>query len=184
MGRPSKLTEQQWAEIQKRLLAGEKAADLAREFKVSKTRISERFSERNGTVKAVANQIVEADAALRRLPVTEQIAALTLADELKAISKHLASAAKYGAATAHRLSGIAHAKVQEIDDAAPLDDESRGALRDVAVLTKLANDSAEIPMSLLQANKDLAKEINQQAKPIPQRITVEVVDASNPDAET
>ena len=142
MGRPSKLTDKQWAEIQKRLLAGEKAADLAREFKVSKTRISERFSERNGTVKAVANQLVAAEVALRQLPVTEQIAALTLADELKAISKHLAGAAKYGAATAHRLSGIAHAKVQEIDDAAPMDDTSREALRDVAVLTKLANESA------------------------------------------
>ena len=183
MGRPSKLTDKQWAEIQKRLLAGEKAADLAREFKVSKTRISERFSERNGTVKAVANQLVAAEVALRQLPVTEQIAALTLADELKAISKHLAGAAKYGAATAHRLSGIAHAKVQEIDDAAPMDDTSREALRDVAVLTKLANESATIPMNLLAANKDLAKEINQASRPMPQRVQVEVIDASVPDAE-
>lgn len=184
MGRPSKLTDKQWAEIQRRLLAGEKAADLAREFKISKVRISERFSERNGTVKAVANQLVAAEVALRQLPVPEQIAALTLADELKAISTHLASAAKYGAATAHRLSGIAHAKVQEIDDAAPLDDDSRNSLRDVAVLTKLANDSATIPLNLLSANKELAREINQQAKPIPQRVQVDVVDASVPDAES
>ena len=35
MGRPSKLTEKQWAEIGRRLLAGEKAASLAREFKIT-----------------------------------------------------------------------------------------------------------------------------------------------------
>lgn len=183
MGRPSKLTEKQWAEIQQRLLKGEKAADLAREYGVSKTRISERFSERIGTVKSVANQIVSAEAALRALPVTEQVQALNLADELRAISTHLAGAAKYSAATSHRLSGIAHAKAQEIDDAAPLDDDSREALKDVAVLTKIANDAAVIPTALLSANKEAVKELNQAARPQPKRIVVEVVDASEDDAK-
>lgn len=183
MGRPSKLSEKQWGEIKQRLLKGEKAADLAREYGVSKTRISERFSERIGTVKAVANQLVAADAALRALPVTEQVQALSLADELRAISMHLAGAAKYSAATSHRLSGIAHAKVQEIDDAAPLDDESREALKDVAVLTKIANDAAVIPTALLSANKETVKDLNQAARPQPKRIVVEVVDASEPDAQ-
>jgi hypothetical protein len=183
MGRPSKLNDRQWSEIQQRLLKGEKAADLAREYGVSKTRISERFSERIGTVKAVANQLVAAESALRQLPVTEQLQALNLADELRAISAHLAGAAKYSAATSHRLSGIAHAKVQEIDDAAPLNEESREALKDVAVLTKIANEAATIPLNLLNANKETVKELNQAAKPIPQKVMVEVVDASAPDAE-
>lgn len=162
MGRQSKLTEAQWEKLGKRLLAGEKAADLAREFNVSKTSISVRFSKRNETVKTVANQIVTAEQALANLTVSEQIAARTLADELKAISTHLASAAKYGAATAHRLSGIAHGKAAEIDDAAPLDDESRQALGDVAALTKMANSSAEIGLNLLRANKDTIEEINRR----------------------
>jgi AraC-like DNA-binding protein len=160
MGRPSKLTEKQWASIGERLLKGEKAADLAREFGVSKTRISARFSERTGTVKTVANQLVAAESALRALPLSEQVSVLTLADELRAISMHLAGAAKFGSATAHRLSGIAHAKVQEIDDAAPLTAESLESLKGVAVLSKMANEAAVIPTALLTANKDYVKELN------------------------
>lgn len=38
-------------------------------------------------------------------------------------------------------------------------------------------------MNLLAANKDLAKEINQASRPMPQRVQVEVIDASVPDAE-
>ena len=157
MGRPSKLTDKQWAEIGRRLLAGEKAASLAREFKVSRATLSERFSERIGKVKSVANQLVSAEVSLRSLPVSEQLQALTLADELRAISMHLAGAAKYGSATAHRLAGIAHGKVAEIDDAVPLDEKSVDALRGISVLTKLANDAAAVGLNLLAANKDQAR---------------------------
>ena len=123
-----------------------------------------------------------AEGALRALPVSEQVQALNLADELRAISMHLAGAAKFGAATAHRLNGIAHAKVQEIDDAAPLSAESLESLKGVAVLTKIANDSATIGLNLLAANKEAIKEMNQDQRQQPQRVTVEVVDASEPDA--
>lgn len=169
MGRPSKLTEVQWEQLGKRLLAGEKTSDLAREYGVSKTRISERFSARFGTVKSVANQIVATKQALAGLPVSEQVIAFSLADELIAVSSHLASAAKYGAASAHRLNGIAHAKVQEIDDAAPLDDESLKSLKGVAVLTRMANDAASIGINLLSANKDRIREaeLNAQTEAIP-----------------
>lgn len=160
MGRPSKLTEAQWGEIRKRLLAGEKAADLSREFKVSKAAISSRVSKRIETVKTVANQIVAAERALRSLPISEQIETVSLADDLRAMSTHLAGAGKFGAATAHRLSGIANAKVQEIDDASPLDAESLESLKGVAVLTKLANDASVIATNLLAANKEYVKDLN------------------------
>jgi hypothetical protein len=181
MGRPSKLTDAQWEEIKARLAKGEKAADLAREFKVSKTRISERVSKRASTVKAVANQILAAEDAFRALPVPEQIAAVSLLDEMRAISMHMAGAGKFGAATAHRLSGIAHAKVQEIDDAAPLTDDSRNALRDVAVLTEMANKAANIPLNLLAANKDMTKSLHQEEPVLPVRVVVQVEDASIPE---
>lgn len=155
MGRPSKLTDKQWDEIKRRLANGEKAADLSREFGVSKAAVSSRVSKRIETVKSVANQIVIADAALRALPVSEQLLTLSLVDELKAISMHLAGAGKFGAATAHRLSGIAHAKAQEIDDAAPLTGESMESLKGISVLTKMANDASQIGVSLLAANKDV-----------------------------
>ena len=183
MGRPSKLTESQWDEVKKRLAAGEKAADLSREFGVSKAAISTRVSKRIETVKSVANQLVSAEAALRSLPLSEQLLTLSLADDLRAISTHLAGAAKYGAATAHRLSGIAHSKVQEIDDAAPLDEESRESLRDVAALTELANKSSYIPMNLLAANKEMVRAANEDQAIKPVKVVVQVEDASRTQAE-
>lgn len=183
MGRPSKLTDAQWEQIGKRLLKGEKAADLSREYGVSKATISQRFANRIETVKAVANQIVATEQAFGNLNVSEQFAARSLADDLKAISMHMAGAAKFGAATAHRLSGIAHGKVQEIDDAMPLDDEaSMKALKGIAALTDLANRAAEIPIGLLKANKATIDELGKGDgdKPPPSRIMYQARDASKP----
>lgn len=160
MGRPSKLTDAQWEQIGKRLLAGDSAADLAREFGVSKAAISTRFSKRNENIKSVAKQIVETERALSFLNVSEQIAARSLADDLKAISEHLAGAARYGSATAHRLSGIAHSKASEIDDASPLTPESIESLKGIAVLTKMANEASEIGVNLLRANKEEIDRMN------------------------
>lgn len=182
MGRKSKLTEKQWQGIGERLLKGETARSLAREFGLSEAAIRARFSARNKEIKSVANQMVAAESAFKALPVSAQIAAHNLADELRAISSHLAGAARFGAATAHRLSGIAHSKVQEIDDAAPLDDESFTALKGVAVLTELANDASRIGLNLLAANKDTVKELEKHSRPRPARVPVEVVDAGMPDA--
>lgn len=162
MGRPSKLSDKQWEQIGKRLLGGEKPASLAREFGVSKAVVSSRFSKRTETIKDVANQIVATESAMSFLNVSEQMAARSLADELKSISAHLAGAARFGAATAHRLSGIAHNKVAEIDDAAPLTDGSREALKDIAVLTKMANEASDIGVNLLRANKEHVDDMNKR----------------------
>ncbi|BEU21580.1 helix-turn-helix domain-containing protein [Paraburkholderia sp. 22B1P] len=175
MGRPSKLTDAQWEAIGKRLLAGDTAADLSREYGVSKAAISVRFSKRNETIKSVANQIVETERALSFLNVSEQIAARSLADDLKAISEHLAGAARFGAATAHRLSGIANSKLNEIDDSALNSESSVNALKGVAVLTKLANDSSEIAVNLLRANKETIDELNKPRDPKQDVTRVELV---------
>lgn len=164
MGRPSKLTDKQRSEIQKRLLANEKPADLAREFKVSPATISRLFSKQTDEIKDVANQLVSAEDALRRLGVSQQLAALNLADDLRGTSMNLAGAARLGSATALRLAGIANAKVQEISDSAPLT-ESVEALKGVAVLTKLSNDAAGIGLNLLAANKDAVKRLNEDPPP-------------------
>jgi hypothetical protein len=173
MGRKSSLTEKQWAEIGKRLLSGkESARSLAREFGTSEASLRRKFPAQRKDVKAVANQIVAAEVALRNLPIASQIDALTLADELKAISTHLAGAGKYGAMTAHRLSGIAHGQVERIDDADPL--RSANELACIALLTKVANGAAEIGIGLLKANKDMTPEDD---SPTPVAITFGVKDA-------
>lgn len=165
MARPSKLPEKKWAEIEKRLLQGEKAAALAREYKISPASISLRFSKRIETVKNVAGQIVETEKALSLLNISEQSQAFSLAADLISISKNLAGAARYGSMTAHRLAGIANHQIDQIDDANPLNAESVESLKGIAALTKLSNEAASTGLNLLAANKATVEKINNEKPP-------------------
>ncbi len=160
MGRKSSLTEKQWETIGRRLVDGEAGRVLAREFGISEAAIRKRFGAQVKEIKDVANQLVAAESAFKALPIGAQISARTLADKLVSISEHLCGAAEYGAATAHRLSGIAHGKVALIDDAKPLSEESVSELKGIAVLTKMANEASEIGVNLLRANKETIDRIN------------------------
>lgn len=93
----------------------------------------------------------------------------------------LAGAARYGAATAHRLSGIANAKAGEIDDAKPMDDQSRIALSDIGALTRLANGAAEIGLDLIKATKEVKPD---DQAPTPVQILIGVKDAARHDDTT
>ncbi|MDW3684891.1 helix-turn-helix domain-containing protein [Cupriavidus sp. CV2] len=179
MGRKSKLTDAQWEAIGKRLLAGDAASALAREYGVSKTAISIRFSKRNETIKTVANQIVETERALSKLNVSEQMAARSLADSLKDISEHLAGAARFGAMTAHRLAGIAAQQVEKIDDVEPIE-KSMKALIGVSTLTKLANGASEIGLNLLRANKEALEDASRGKAKAPTGLTHFYGESSNP----
>lgn len=152
MGRKSKLTDDQWEAIKRRLLEGEPRRAIAKEFGISESSIREKVSAQVSEIKEVANQIVKTERALAALPISAQITAQNLASRLRSISNHLASAADYGAATAHRLSALAHNEVAKIDDAEPL--KSSENLRGIAALTQLANESGKIALNLLAANKD------------------------------
>ncbi len=160
MARPSKLTEKQWDEIKARILKGEKAADLSREYGVSKTSISERLSERIRTMKAVTNQLVKADSNFKALPVSEQVTVLNLVDELKAMSSNLASAGRYGAINANKLSEMAHEQISTIDDESLANGTCFVALKTAQGLTDMANEASKIPLGLLNANKDQMQKIN------------------------
>ncbi len=152
MSRPCKLTPQQQIDIFERILKGDKPADIAREVGLSKGRISQMFAARAHLIRDTAKATAEAEKMMNSMPVVDQILARTLANELKEISSNLASAARYGAQIAHRLNGIAHCQVETVDDANP--ENSMRALQNIAVLTKIANSSAEIGLGLLKANKD------------------------------
>ncbi|MGK5004563.1 helix-turn-helix domain-containing protein [Janthinobacterium sp. LB2P70] len=54
MGRKSALTEKQWAAVGQRLLKGEAARALAREFGVSEAAIRKRFGAQTKQIKDVA----------------------------------------------------------------------------------------------------------------------------------
>ena len=158
MSRRSKLTESQWDQIERRVLAGESRRALAREFGITEGAIRQQLSTRISEANSLAHQIVDTERRLAVLPMSTQINTRTLADRLRSISDHLASAAEYGAMTAHRLQALANSEVQKVDDAEPL--ASLEALRGVQVLTKLANESAQTGLNLLTANKKTVEDNN------------------------
>jgi len=177
MARPSKLSPEQWAEVERRLAAGEGVRDLARAFGVSPAAVSKRgVSKQTKQVQVVAKQLAQAQTALAALPVAQQYTAVSLAEKLRNISASLASAAELGAATAHRLHALANSEVAKVDDADPL--ASREALIGVAGLVKLGNDAAQVGVNLLAANKERIKAADDQAESQrPQVMTLEFVDA-------
>jgi hypothetical protein len=128
---------------------------LAKEFGVSPAAVCVRFSERVNIQKTVAKQLADAETAVLALPVSEQISVRQLADELKAISCHLASAARVGSQTAQRLATLAHEQVGRIRTDGTVDaDANTDNLKMAMTLTAGANGAAQIGMGLLAANKD------------------------------
>lgn len=156
MARPSKLSPEQWREIERRHAAGEGASDLAREHGVHPSQITRRVTQVSQKVRNVAQSLAKAQTELAELPVAQQYAAISLADKLRSISGSLASAAELGAKTAHRLHELAHREVAKVDDDQPL--HSLDALKGVGVLTKLANESSQIAVGLLSANRETMRE--------------------------
>lgn len=160
MARPSKLTEKQWGQIKERLLRGELIGVLAKEFGIGRTTITDKFPGGLKSLKELANQMVTIDGEFMALPITDRVSVTSFVDELKAITGHLAGAARFGSATAHRLAGIAHNQVQKIDDADPLGEGGIETLKGISALTKLSNDASVIGINLLNANKESVKIIN------------------------
>ena len=163
MGRPSKLTPAQWDEVQRRLLAGETASALAREFGVVESAIRKRFgaardvSAKSAKVKNVALKLAEASAALEALPPTQRHVAISLAEAMREVSTNLAQAARLSSDTAARLSSIANAQAQLIDQ----QDPQAEYVQRVAVITRTANDAAVLPTNLLKINEGAAKQAEQ-----------------------
>ena len=157
MGRKSALTDKQWEEIGKRLFAGEGARALGREFGVSDAAIRQRFSSQHKQIKTVANQMVNAEAALKALPITSQIEVCNYADTLRSLQVNMLTGAGHSASNFARLSMLANEQTEKLDGSKSLEDNAE-ALKTILAYTKGANDAAVVPMALLNANKDAVKE--------------------------
>jgi len=160
MARPSKLTDAQWHEVEKRMLAGEKATDLAREFKIDRAAITRRVTPNVRKVNHVANQMLAAEYAFKALPVTQQIATINLMDELRAISMHLAVAARNSAMSANKLTSLANAHIEKISEENITDPGTGENLMIAEKLQDMANEASKIPMGLLNANKEQVQKIS------------------------
>lgn len=162
MARQSRLSAEQWDDILKRSLEGEPIRRLACEYKIAESAIRKKIGTQRAQIKDVANQLVSAEKAFNKLPIRAQIRARSLADRLKQISEHLASAAEYGASTSHRLSALANSQLEKIDDVNPIADVE--LIKGISALTKMANEASEIPLNLLKANKEAVEESNRVAE--------------------
>lgn len=167
MGRPSKLTEKQWAEIERRVppLGTESMRAVAKELGISEGVIRKRVNTRTKPETALANQIAATELAFEALPINTQVKVRTLADRLKGISEHLAGAAEMGAMTAHRLSTLANVEVQKIDDCNPL--QSVEQLKGISVLTEMANKASVVGLGLMTANKEIVSKLGDQPPETP-----------------
>lgn len=162
MARPPKLTPEQLIQIEMRLLAGESPEKVGPEFGVSGTAIRKRFGTNKQVglqslkVKAAAQQMVEARAAIQALPPAHRSVALSLAD----LSETVLRTAEIGSRTAYRLTSLANSQAAKIDDVDPTGEgsPSLNALKSVVMLTKAANESSVLTSNLLAANKDRLRE--------------------------
>lgn len=152
MGRPSKLTPQDEAEIKKRLLNGDKPADIAKDYNVSRPLIIGRFADSVRNVKDTANQILAVEDKFHNLPVSDKLTVISLTDRLRNISNNLAGTAENGSLTAYILSGVASRQAAKIDKDDPM--ESQEILQAISALTKISNDASAVGLNLLNANKD------------------------------
>jgi hypothetical protein len=151
MGRPSKLTDKQRSEIQRRHVGGETTRTLAKAFKVSQATVSGLVSGRTETIKTLAASIVRDEQALEGLPVSDQLTVRNLADQLRGISEGIGVAANRNAQTSAQLAGIANRKATLLSDASGVAD-----LKEVAMYVETSNRASVIGINLLTANNDKA----------------------------
>lgn len=160
MGRPSKLTDAQWSDIQRRLLAGETARSLARQYGLSEAAIRKKYgahqniSTQSAQVRSTAEKLADAQTALQALTPAQRPVAIDLADKLRSISTNYASAADLSTKTALRMLYLANQEAGKIDDANLDKEQALTALMSVGRLTKLGNDALVPASNLLAANKE------------------------------
>jgi hypothetical protein len=172
MSRNPKLAAWQEAEIVSRLNAGEKAADLSREYGVSQALMSTKFGKKKNTARALAEHMLLVEQEFKSHPYDVQVAAQEMLNDLRAISAHLAGAARLGAATARTLHAMAHRQAGKIDPDKPMEGD---AMRSIAALSRTANDAGAIGLHLLGANRELM-----QAAPVSKEIAFTWADAAAP----
>lgn len=149
MARPSKLTQRDWDKIRDRIDAGEPLRQVGADFGISPAAISRRFATVSKQTQQIATQLAAAHTALETLPKAEQYRAMSLAEKIRGMAESLTHAGELGAKNAHRLMAMANEEVQKLDMGGD-GVEMGSALKGVAALTAVANESGKIALGMLQ----------------------------------
>jgi hypothetical protein len=145
----AKLTQKQWDKIKARLDAGDKAADLAREYGIGRSAITNKFGEQKKKAIELANQIVAVERNLSSVNKSVQIDAFTIAQNLLAISDNFAEGARLSSLTFRKLTTIAHTHAKNLKD----DNEDPEALALVMSHQRSANEALKPVTEAINANK-------------------------------
>jgi len=152
MGRPSKLTPQQWEQIDERLLRGDTPANIAKDFRgATRQMIEQRGKKKIDGIKDVAKQIVSTERNLHRLPPHQQLQAQTLAQRWMRISDNLTEGADRLAGNFFRLSVMASTQLDKVDEIDP--EESDRYLKSARRMTQMAAESAEPALRMMAVMK-------------------------------
>lgn len=148
MARPGLLTDRQKAEIIKRVIEGnEDQRTIAKEYKVSQATVSVLVSNQLPLIKKAASAIVQAEEAVKALPVPNQSIAQVLADNMMGVSRHLSAAASKSSKAADIVADKALARAKSLDG-----DDIEG-LKAVHALATTMNELAKPGMGFLQISK-------------------------------
>jgi hypothetical protein len=156
MARPSKLTEKQWDEVIRRHLAGESISKLAAEFGIARSAMSEKVSDRASKIKTAANQMLAGERALRELPVSDRVHAVSVKDRLSVLEDIYLQTAETAARNSMHMHNLAAEQKQYMDDADPLGHPaSKAAVKAFTSLSAAGNLAMVIPSTLLKASQEV-----------------------------
>jgi len=169
MARKSKLTEEQWEDIRKRVIAGESVRGLAAEYSkiiggtISEAAIRQRIKTTTGgrvsvdSIKLAAQKSLQNDLSDPEIrPILESIGPKdwdlfhSHKSDLLEMTMHLNLAAKLSAQNAHKLAEMAQNHLSKVETDAELDADTRISINDAMMLQSCSNESSKQPMKLFE----------------------------------
>lgn len=159
MGRKSVLTEQQWADIDRRVIDGDSICSIARDYGVGESTIRSRIvrtGKKFTTVRQVAQMANDTVEAFNALDAGQQAAALKLAPMLRNMSLFMAQAAEASSETASVFAQAARSQARKVDLADPL--AKPEPLRNAIALQEAANKAFTLPAGLASSQKEGIKQ--------------------------
>jgi lambda repressor-like predicted transcriptional regulator len=151
MGRKSKLTEDQKADIQRRMAAGESCRALAREFGMAESSLRAYFSARVVKIQSIAKRLATVEDEAATLPVSAQITVRDLATNMRTTAANLAAITALNTRTAHRLAKLADKSMGKLEDPDADPDGKAAEILNLATYGSLSHNLSRVAVSLVTA---------------------------------
>jgi len=155
MGRKSKLTEDQKADVQRRMSAGESCRALAREFGMAESSLRAYFSARVAKIQTTAKRLATVEDEVAALPVSAQLTVRDLAANMRTTAANLAAVTALNTRTAHRLAKLADKTMDRLEDPEVKAERREVELLNLATYGSLSHNLSRVGVSLVTAGHPL-----------------------------